>query len=133
MIKRSKYGNRKVTIEGINFDSEREAKRYLILKDYQNKGDISGLKMQVVYELIPAIKELKTIVLKTKTRQKEVTIQQPITYRCDFTYIKDNVLVVEDVKISPKMLPTEYKLKKKLMRYVHGITIKEVFKPTETI
>ena len=106
MIKRSKYGNHKVTIEGINFDSEREAKRYLILKDYQNKGDISDLKMQVVYELIPAIKELKTIVLKTKTRQKEVTIQQPITYRCDFTYIKDNVLVIEDVKISPKMLPT---------------------------
>ena len=133
MIKRSKYGNRKVTIEGINFDSEREAKRYLILKDYQNKGDISDLKMQVVYELIPAIKELKTIVLKTKTRQKEVTIQQPITYRCDFTYIKDNVLVVEDVKISPKMLPTEYKLKKKLMRYIHGITIKEVFKQTDTI
>ena len=133
MIKRSKYGNRKVTIEGINFDSEREAKRYLILKEHQNKGDISDLKMQVVYELIPAIKELKTIVLKAKTRQKEVTIQQPITYRCDFTYIKDGVLVVEDVKISPKMLPTEYKLKKKLMRYVHGITIKEVFKPTDTI
>ena len=133
MIKRSKYGNRKVTIEGINFDSEREAKRYLILKDYQNKGDISDLKMQVVYELIPAIKELKTVVLKTKTIQKEVTIQQAITYRCDFTYIKDEKLIVEDVKISPKMLPPEYKLKKKLLRYVHGIDIREVFKPNETI
>ena len=133
MIKRSKYGNRKVTIGGIKFDSEREAKRYLILKEYQNKGDISDLKLQVVYELIPAIKELKSVVLKTKTRQKEVTIQQPITYRCDFTYIKDNVLVVEDVKISPKMLPPEYKLKKKLLRYVHGIDIREVFKPNETI
>ena len=133
MIKHSKYGNRKVTIGGIKFDSEREAKRYLILKEYQNKGDISDLKLQVVYELIPAIKELKSVVLKTKTIQKEVTIQQPITYRCDFTYIHNGVLVVEDVKISPKMLPAEYKLKKKLMRYVHGITIKEVFKPTETI
>ena len=133
MIKRSKYGNRKVTIEGINFDSEREAKRYLILKDYQNKGDISDLKLQVVYELIPAIKELKTVVLKTKTIQKEVTIQQAITYRCDFTYIKDEKLIVEDVKISPKMLPPEYKLKKKLLRYVHGIDIREVFKPNETI
>ena len=133
MIKRSKYGNRKVIIEGIKFDSEREAKRYLTLKEYQNKGDISDLKLQVVYELIPAIKELKTVVLKTKTIQKEVTIQQPITYRCDFTYIHNGVLVVEDIKISPKMLPTEYKLKKKLMRYIHGITIKEVFKPTETI
>ena len=133
MIKRSKYGNRKVTIEGINFDSEREAKRYLILKEYQNKGDISDLKLQVVYELIPAIKELKTVVLKTKTIQKEVTIQQAITYRCDFTYIKDGKLVVEDVKISPKMLPPEYKLKKKLLRYVHGIDIREVFKPNETI
>ena len=133
MIKRSKYGNRKVTIGGIKFDSEREAKRYLILKEYQNKGDISDLKLQVVYELIPAIKELKSVVLKTKTIQKEVTIQQPITYRCDFTYIHNGVLVVEDVKISPKMLPAEYKLKKKLMRYVHGITIKEIFKPTETI
>ena len=133
MIKRSKYGNRKVTIGGIKFDGEREAKRYLILKEYQNKGDISDLKLQVVYELIPAIKELKSVVLKTKTIQKEVTIQHPITYRCDFTYIHNGVLVVEDVKISPKMLPAEYKLKKKLMRYVHGITIKEVFKPTETI
>ena len=133
MIKRSKYGNRKVTIEGINFDSEREAKRYLILKEYQNKGDISDLKLQVVYELIPAIKELKTVVLKTKTIQKEVTIQQAITYRCDFTYIKDEKLIVEDVKISPKMLPPEYKLKKKLLRYVHGIDIREVFKPNETI
>ena len=133
MIKRSKYGNRKVTIDGINFDSEREAKRYLILKDYQNKGDISDLKLQVVYELIPAIKELKTVVLKTKTIQKEVTIQQAITYRCDFTYIKDEKLIVEDVKISPKMLPPEYKLKKKLLRYVHGIDIREVFKPNETI
>ena len=133
MIKRSKYGNRKVTIEGINFDSEREAKRYLILKEYQNKGDISDLKLQVVYELIPAIKELKTVVLKTKTIQKEVTIQQAITYRCDFTYVKDEKLIVEDVKISPKMLPPEYKLKKKLLRYVHGIDIREVFKPNETI
>ena len=133
MIKRSKYGNRKVIVEGINFDSEREAKRYLILKDYQNKGDISDLKLQVVYELIPAIKELKTVVLKTKTIQKEVTIQQAITYRCDFTYIKDEKLIVEDVKISPKMLPQEYKLKKKLLRYVHGIDIREVFKPNETI
>ena len=133
MIKRSKYGNRKVIVEGINFDSEREAKRYLILKDYQNKGDISDLKLQVVYELIPAIKELKTVVLKTKTIQKEVTIQQAITYRCDFTYIKDEKLIVEDVKISPKMLPPEYKLKKKLLRYVHGIDIREVFKPNETI
>ena len=133
MIKRSKYGNRKVTIGGIKFDSEREAKRYLILKEYQNKGDISDLKLQVVYELIPAIKELKTVVLKTKTIQKEVTIQQAITYRCDFTYIKDEKLIVEDVKISPKMLPPEYKLKKKLLRYVHGIDIREVFKPNETI
>ena len=133
MIKRSKYGNRKVTIEGINFDSEREAKRYLILKEHQNKSDISDLKLQVVYELIPSIKELKTVVLKTKTIQKEVTIQQAITYRCDFTYIKDEKLIVEDVKISPKMLPPEYKLKKKLLRYVHGIDIREVFKPNETI
>ena len=133
MIKRSKYGNRKVIIEGINFDSEREAKRYLILKDYQNKGDISDLKLQVVYELIPAIRELKTVVLKTKTIQKEVTIQQAITYRCDFTYVKNEKLIVEDVKISPKMLPPEYKLKKKLLRYVHGIDIREVFKPNETI
>ena len=133
MIKRSKYGNRKVIVEGINFDSEREAKRYLILKEYQNKGDISDLKLQVVYELIPAIKELKTVVLKTKTIQKDVTIQQAITYRCDFTYVKDEKLIVEDVKISPKMLPPEYKLKKKLLRYVHGIDIREVFKPNETI
>ena len=49
-----KYGNRKVTVDGVVFDSKREAARYKELKLLQEAGEIKGLQMQVPFELIPA-------------------------------------------------------------------------------
>lgn len=130
---RSKYGNSKVEYQGIKFDSKREMQRYIILKDAENKGVISDLRMQVKFELIPAVKETYIQHLKTKDKECTRTLQLPITYTCDFAYIKDDELVIEDVKISKSMLPKEYVLKKKMMFALKGIQIREIYKVNEPI
>jgi hypothetical protein len=130
---RSKYGNSKVEYQGIKFDSKREMQRYIILKDAENKGVISDLRMQVKFELIPAVKETYIQHLKTKDKECTRTLQLPITYTCDFAYIKDDELVIEDVKISKSMLPKEYVLKKKMMFALKGIKIREIYKVNEPI
>lgn len=131
--KGQKYHNKKIEINGIKFDSTKEGKRYLVLKQALDNGEIQDLKLQVRYELIPAIKEDYVVHLKTKDKIKTRTIQLAITYTCDFQYTKDGNLVVEDVKASPKMLPKEFTLKEKLMFWRYGIRIRKVYKPNEPI
>ena len=113
--KGQKYHNKKIEIDGIKFDSTKEGKRYLVLKQALTDGIIQDLKLQVKYELIPSIKEEYVEHLKTKDKIKTRTLQLPITYTCDFQYKKDGELVVEDIKASPKLLPKEFTLKEKLM------------------
>lgn len=131
--KGQKYKNKKIEIDGIKFDSTKEGKRYLALKQALYDGKIQDLKLQVKYELIPAIKEEYVEHLKTKDRVKTRTLQLPITYTCDFQYMKDGELVVEDVKASPKMLPKEFTLKEKLMFWKYRIRIKKVYKDKDPI
>lgn len=131
--KGQKYKNKKIEIDGIKFDSTKEGKRYLVLKQALEEGKIQDLKLQVKYELIPSIKEEYVEHLKTKDKIKTRTLQLPITYTCDFQYTKDGELVVEDVKASPKMLPKEFVLKEKLMFWKHRIKIKKVYNPNEPI
>lgn len=133
--KGNKYGNKKVEYDGLVFDSKKEKERYVVLKDAESKGLIKGLKTQVKYQLIPAIREEYIEQLKTKERVKERTIQKAITYTCDFQYIKDEQTIVEDVKASPKAasLDKVFMLKEKLFRYVYGFSIKRVYKPNELI
>lgn len=131
--KGQKYKNKKIEIDGIKFDSTKEGKRYLVLKQALDKGEIQDLKLQVKYELIPSIKEEYIEHLKTKDRVKTRTLQLPITYTCDFQYMKDGELIIEDVKASPKMLPKEFVLKEKLMFWKHKIRIKKVYNPNDSI
>lgn len=49
----SKYGNRKVMVDGIVFDSVREARRYKELKALEATGALRDLQRQVKYTLIP--------------------------------------------------------------------------------
>ena len=131
---KTKYHNKKVVIDGISFDSKREGERYLVLKQAEREGLISELRRQVAFELIPkvtqpVIKHFKRI----PDRVEQKHIQDPITYVCDFQYRKDGVLVVEDCKISPKMIPADYRLKEKLFRWKFGFSIKRVYKPNEVI
>lgn len=128
-----KYNNTKVEYDGIKFDSKKEMQRYIVLKDAENSGVISNLELQVKYELIPAVREEYIEHLKTKDKVKTRTLQLPITYTCDFQYLKDGVLIVEDVKASPKMLPKEFVLKEKMMFALKGIKIKKVYSIKEEI
>ena len=123
--KRSKYGNSKIVVDGIKFDSKREYKRYTQLKLLEQIGEITDLQLQVPFVLIPDITEEVEVVGKKGITFKTKTIQRKITYITDFVYFENGVKIVEDVKISPKMLPPEYKIKKKLLRYFHGIEIRE--------
>lgn len=131
--KGAKYKNKKVIYDGIEFDSTKEGKRYLILKQAVTDGLISNLELQVKFELIPCIKEKYIKHLKTKDKIIIRTAQQPITYTCDFRYVKDGQEVVEDVKASPKIIPPEYVLKEKLFFWKYGNKIKRVFNPNDII
>lgn len=134
MQARSKYGNRAfVDRQGIHWDSEKEYYRWLMLCRAEADSRIQGLQRQVVFTLLPAITEEQTVQLKTKTKTVIKTVQQPVTYRADFVYTKDGQQIVEDVKGSPRMLTKEYLIKKKFMRGLFGIKIKEVYEPTDKI
>jgi hypothetical protein len=132
-VKGKKYNNKNVIYDNIKFDSTKEGKRYLVLKQAEKDGIISNLELQVKFELIPSIKEEYVKHLKTKDKMLTRTLQLPITYICDFRYTKNGNIVIEDVKASPKMIPSDYKLKEKLFFWKFGTRIRRVFSETETI
>lgn len=106
-----KYGNRKTLFHGITFDSRREAQRYAELVLLLRAGEITNLRRQVPFELLPAQK-----------RNGKV-IERPVKYVADFVYIENGQEVVEDAK---GMRTKEYILKRKLMLWQYGIQIREV-------
>lgn len=121
---RTKYGNKKAKHDGMVFDSRRERNRYIILSALQRAGEISDLRMQVTYELLPAIYEMEEKQLKTKVKMVQRCAQRAVHYIADFVYKdKEGNEVVEDTK---GMRTKEYLLKKKMMRALLGIQIKEV-------
>lgn len=93
----SKYSARKTVIDGIVFDSAKEARRYSELRLRERAGEISALQLQVRFELIPK-------------QQGE----RPVYYKADFVYIeKDGTRVAEDVK---GFRTKEYIIKRKLFK-----------------
>lgn len=132
-VKGKKYNNKNVIYDNIKFDSTKEGKRYLVLKQAERDGIISDLELQVKFELIPPIKEEYIKHLKTKDKVITRTLQLPITYICDFRYIKDSNIVIEDVKASPKMIPNDYKLKEKLFFWKFGIRIIRIYNENQLI
>ena len=120
-----KYHSKKTVIDGITFDSKKEANRYCELKMLERCGVISNLELQKEYELIPAQYEFYSRYGKNGNRLKDGKrcLERSCTYKADFVYIENGKTVVEDVK---GFKTEEYKIKKKLMLYVHGIKINEV-------
>ena len=112
--KEMKYGNRKTVIDGITFDSAKEANRWCELKLLQRAGEIYDLQRQVSFTLIP------------KQVRDGMVIERPVVYKADFVY-KDltGAEIVEDVK-SPATKTKEYIIKRKLLLWQFGIQIKEV-------
>lgn len=102
-----KYGNKPTVVCGEVFDSGKEAARYEQLLLLERAGHITQLRHHVRYPI-----EVNGIVL--------------CEYEADFTYVDDaGTRHVEDVKSTATMTPV-YKLKRKLMAAVHGITIEEI-------
>lgn len=125
----NKYGNKKATADGISFDSIVERNYYLYLKYRESKGEISDLRLQVPFELIPPITEtyVKHFVRKPD-EVRERTVQPAVHYYADFVYV-DNATGKEevvDVKSPATRKDKVYILKKKMMRAFKGIQIVEV-------
>ena len=105
--KQSKHRNIKTTVDAIVFDSRLEAKRYSILRLLEKSGTIKDLKLQESFDII-------------------VNGEKICSYKADFVYMNSkDEMVVEDAKGTRTPV---YKLKKKLMKAVLGIDIKEVFR-----
>ncbi len=119
----SKYKNHRVFLHGQWFDSRHEADRFFELSMLQRNGQISELRTQVPFELIPTQREPDTVGSRGGIK-KGKCIEKACFYYADFVYKdKDGNLVVEDAK----GVKTEaYKIKKKLMLYICRIKIQEV-------
>jgi hypothetical protein len=103
---RSKYGNKKTVVDGVTFASQKEAQRYGVLKLLERAKDIIELELQPRYPLV-------------------VNGVKVCTYVADFRYRykTSGQLVVEDVK---GMKTPAYKIKKKLLKALTGINVREV-------
>lgn len=97
----TKYRSQKTN----GFASKREARRAQELELLQKIGEISDLKYQVKYELIP--------------KQEG---ERAVTYTADFSYIEGGKLIVEDCKGARTQ---QYVIRRKLMLWLHGIRLRE--------
>ena len=102
-VKKSKYNNQKLEIDGHLFDSKREARRYLELRIMLTAGIIQNLLLQQPYELNEGG-------------------SHSLKYLSDFEYDRDGEHIVEDVKGYKTKI---YLKKKKLMKQIYNIEILE--------
>ena len=102
--KKNKFNAVRTEVDGIIFDSKKEARRYSELKIFEREGYLQDLKRQQTFKM-------------------EVNGVKITTYRADFTYIKDGKLRVEDVKSEPTAKKSDFRMKVKLMRACHGIEV----------
>jgi hypothetical protein len=125
---KNKYGAKKIKdpATGYVFDSKAEFIRWCELRILERAGKISGLKSQVKYELIPAQREESTEVYKAGPQKglpkPGAVIEKACTYVADFVYWENGRFVVEDTK---GVRTDAYRIKKKLMLWIHGIKVKE--------
>lgn len=110
---RNKYGNKKTVLDGITFDSIREAERYAELKLMEKAGMIQGLERQMPFTLQEGF------------RDKYGKWQRAIKYVADFTYYMNGEFIIEDVKSPATRQDKVYKLKKKMLMK-QGLYITEV-------
>ena len=101
----SKYKAKKTIVDGIKFDSQKEALRYKELKLLEKVHKIDNLRLQVPFTLIDKSKHGRAI-----------------KYIADFVYCSNGLEIVEDVK---GYKTDVYKLKKRLLAEKYGIEIKE--------
>lgn len=107
---RQKYSNQKTEIDGIKFDSKAEARYWLHLQIRLKAGEIKNLRRQVVYELAPAV-------------EIGGRMRPPLRYIADFVWEEGGKTITADTKGA---VPDAYRIKRHLMKSVHGIDIMEI-------
>lgn len=107
-----KYHAKKIEVDGMKFDSKKEYNYYLYLLKEQHEGRILTFHRQVPFELLP------------RQEYNGRFAEHPLRYVADFvvTYLNGSIEVI-DVK---GYKTPEYRIKRKLMLYMHNIKIKEV-------
>lgn len=110
--KKSKYNNKKVTVNGVTYDSQDEYERFCELRLMEQAGIINKLKYHERFVLID----------KSKYGRE-------IAYEPDFVYemADSGEKIVEDFKSKPTKTRL-YNLKKRLMAERYGIIIQESMK-----
>jgi len=127
---RSKYGAKRVTVDGFNFDSKREAARYRELDLRQRAGDIRRLRLQPHYTLfVPVLHQLalRDVNAVAATTERRAVCE----YVADFEYEESDrgyggvswALVIEDAK---GVRTDIYKLKRRMFESQYDIQIKEI-------
>lgn len=107
----SKYRAKKTVIDGIKFDSKKEAKRYIVLRELEKQGNVEKLMLQPRFLLQEGFR-------------KNGKAYRKIEYVADFMYEQDGKLIIEDVK---GIKTDVYKLKQKLFeKKYQDLTIKEI-------
>lgn len=106
---KNKYGAKKVVLDGITFDSQKEARRWAELRLLEKAGEITGLRRQVVIKLMGQHRPLYT----RTGRQMRLTV--------DFSYIEDGERVYEDCKGMPTR---DYEVRKAVAEAM-GYSIRE--------
>jgi protein associated with RNAse G/E len=102
---KSKYNAVKCVVNGIKFDSKKEARAYVSLKQLHTLGKLSNLELQVPYVC-------------------KVNAVKICTYKADFriTWIDGKVEILDAKGFKTPV----YKLKKKLVEALHNIKIVEI-------
>lgn len=128
MSRRAKFGNKKVVVDGVTYDSKKEARRFATLQLREKAGEIRNLKKGVVFHFRDSLgREL----LIRSARYKEGRVAK---YTADAAYEERRTdvrceawdYVVEDTKSEITRQQADYKLRIALMEYFFGIRVREV-------
>ena len=124
--KPSKYGNKKTTVDGVEFDSKKEAARWQELRLLERAGKIVELERQVAFELAPSVQYVG----------KRAT--PALRYVADFCYFEQCAPGIFGIKLDGKPViwhytvedvkgvkTSAYKIKRHLMMSVHKIEVRE--------
>lgn len=116
-MRKAKYRNKPKVLNGIKFDSQKEARRYQELKLLERAGKIKDLEVQPKFSLVKGVK------FSSDNRAKP-----DLRYFADFAYTdtRTGERVVEDVKSVATKESTVYKMKRHMMLAIHGIEVREI-------
>jgi hypothetical protein len=103
----NKYRNKRVN----GYASKREAELAANLQALQRSGEISSLREQFKFVLVPS-------------QKGELRNERPLTYTADFTYFgmdgKQHVIDAKGFKTQ------QYVIRRKLMKFIHDIEVEEL-------